>query len=78
MKAPSPNRKREIQDGGGLTGSTCISASVQDRKEIPTKKYFSMMPESMEYIVEYCNITVYFGIIGLPDAAEDAVKDAFW
>ena len=29
-KAPSSNRKSEIQDGSCQTGSTCISAAIQD------------------------------------------------
>jgi hypothetical protein len=33
-KAPSRNRKCEIQDGGCQTGSTCVSASIQDSKKI--------------------------------------------
>ena len=33
-KASCRNRKFKIQDGGSQTGSTCISASMQDSKEI--------------------------------------------
>jgi hypothetical protein len=47
-KAPYRNRRSEIQDGGHQTGSTCISASVQDSKEIPeANPMFSGLEYSM-------------------------------
>jgi hypothetical protein len=54
-KAPSRNRKSDIQDGGCQTGSTCILASMQDGIEIPEGNPMSSGSEnSMALLVMLC------------------------